>query len=321
MLPTFRRHFRHLIIASITLLAVGFIVHMAVKVHQELIKQSTKFSPDFPEIKPIPYIAPFKINSRNGLIYMQLTVNGVKGNFIVDTGTMCTVVTPEFAKRAGANMKFKFDNPESLQTFVRIKELKIGELVFKNFNALELPLNNISNGEFPEPLDGILGDNILFKTLCTIDYSAHKLLFNIIPNCEKSRQLEAQFCDGWPTIPVELNGELKTMLIDSGSSRSFLLKNEFKNKLAIKIGTEKRMTINDASMKTVDVSLVKIDHSMIGKDIDISFIKFYLNDTHSVLGIDFFNHFILTFDAPNNRIYVCPFGTTFRTQIPNNPTP
>ena len=112
---------------------------------------------------------------------VELTVNGVKGNFVIDTGAPTILIDPAFAQSAGLSASensgeaiFGGGMRSQVQSTI-ISNLMLGSLTISNVRADIIPSR--AENMFPHTkISGTLGTAIFYNFLTTIDYAGQQLL-------------------------------------------------------------------------------------------------------------------------------------------------
>ena len=118
-----------------------------------------------------------KINTNH--FEVRAKINDVKGRFILDTGASNSCVSLDLAEK----FKLELEDSETkaagagatgMETKVSSKnEISLGKWNYKNFNLVLLDLSHVNNAlteHNAEPVDGIIGADILEKGEAIIDY-------------------------------------------------------------------------------------------------------------------------------------------------------
>ncbi len=120
-------------------------------------------------------------------VFLNVTVNGKRCRFLLDTGASHSVVDKaffekHFGKRSLKTVKQSTTGLHSSTVeshFGRIKDLKIGALLIKKFTAAAIDLNHV-NATYASikkaKIHGILGSDILRANKMIIDYGQGKLI-------------------------------------------------------------------------------------------------------------------------------------------------
>jgi predicted aspartyl protease len=125
----------------------------------------------------------FKLNIKkmpSGHLHIEGTLNGIKGNFILDTGAGATVIEEKNKE------KFKMKTQESEKTATgtggsnmrtqnaRNNHFKLGPLELTDLTLVLINLDHVNNAFESmglEKVDGVIGSDILTNNKAIIDYS------------------------------------------------------------------------------------------------------------------------------------------------------
>lgn len=241
---------------------------------------------------------PFSLENPGRLPIVRATVNGVAGDFLLDTGAMVTVLTPAFADQAGLTDRItqpgaKINGRGDGVRFAKITELKLGEARFDRFHALLLDLAHLKSGLNCDPA-GILGANVLLGAPLTLDYPARQVTLNARPPARQS-VLPSRFHNRSLFLLAQVDGKKLPLLLDTGASKSFLhagdstepaiAAGEHDARLAGQVVREKILRL---SVKSLEAGPLVISHP-----------PFELSRTHRCLGTDFFISRVLYIDPTN----------------------
>jgi predicted aspartyl protease len=106
-------------------------------------------------------------------LFVEVSVNGVSGTFILDTGADAFVVSGEFAERAGlpvvSNAQVVTIAGSSFVDVVRIAEFRFANTIGVDIDAAVLDLQGI---------DGIVGLPFFNAVVISIDYAAQELVIS-----------------------------------------------------------------------------------------------------------------------------------------------
>jgi len=118
----------------------------------------------------------------------KATINGIVGSFILDTGASSSCVGFDritYFKLLAEDSKIKAAGAgaSDMLTQSSLKnDLKIGRWQFKNLNLVLFDLSHVNNALInhgSEPVDGIIGADILKKGKAIIDYSQKYLYLKL----------------------------------------------------------------------------------------------------------------------------------------------
>jgi predicted aspartyl protease len=118
---------------------------------------------------------------------IEAKVNGIKGKFILDTGAsnscICTSLEDKF-KVISKESKEKASSATSQMTHTKISKsntIQIGKWKDK-INIITFDMNHINNSlseKKIDPIDGIIGADILKKSKAILDYKSNKLYLKL----------------------------------------------------------------------------------------------------------------------------------------------
>ena len=118
---------------------------------------------------------------------IEAKVNGIKGRFILDTGAsnscICTSLEDKF-KVLSKESKEKASSANSEMTHTKISKsntIQIGKWEDK-INIITFDMNHINNSlseKKIDPIDGIMGADILKKSKAILDYKSNKLYLKL----------------------------------------------------------------------------------------------------------------------------------------------
>jgi len=140
---------------------------------------TTAFFPSYKKRSPVRAPAPLgyfnklviPINHVENLLLIEVTINGIVGNFILDTGAPCLVLNKTYF-REGYNQSAQLatgitgEGSEILRT--RVEKLQIQELYYENLEAEITSLAQIENAKGVKIL-GLLGTNLFTEFELEID--------------------------------------------------------------------------------------------------------------------------------------------------------
>lgn len=125
----------------------------------------------------IPY------EEEDGKFIARVTVNGIPGRFLIDTGAPCSV-SHTFAQKLGLqkgnSLTGTDSNGNELQThLVMLDSLRAGGITFTKLQAVQWP-----QGTMVEQygIDGIIGYNLMRMGIVRFDNRRHRMLFTNLPD-------------------------------------------------------------------------------------------------------------------------------------------
>jgi predicted aspartyl protease len=125
-------------------------------------------------------------------LMIEVEVNGIPARMLIDTGASRSVFDLERINRFFEQVDPEMEENEQLSTglgtremqsqVLWLNELKIGELSIRKYPAVVIDMShvNLSYSELGlEPIDGVLGSDILLKYGAVIDYKKMRMRINL----------------------------------------------------------------------------------------------------------------------------------------------
>ncbi len=133
------------------------------------------------ETSPKDQTAQVRFLVTDPLPVVSVMANGVQANFIIDTGAADVVLDPEFAAKIGvkaiSSAQGTFAGGKKAdQGLGELPELRLGSMSIRNVPVTLLNTKNFSAEKFGRPIRGILGTNLFYHFLTTLDYPAGQLV-------------------------------------------------------------------------------------------------------------------------------------------------
>ncbi|MCX5654092.1 MAG: aspartyl protease family protein [Planctomycetota bacterium] len=245
--------------------------------------------------KPKPDVVPgdnprvdLEVDARLRLMLAPVTVNGVEGRFVLGTGVPTTLVTPDFAGKTGLDrtaVSVGVVGGGEDAKLSRVQSLKVGATNFANFDIRILALENISK-HLDRPPDGVLGADVLLALPLTLDHRSRRLVFGRPSDLSGRKELPADIFARHLVVPGDVEGEKVEFIIDTGATLSTIAKSSYRGK------TEKASGLEFAVPREVRLG-----------DMALESPRFLLDD-QNILGIDFFQRYVVTLDAMEKKVYV-----------------
>jgi predicted aspartyl protease len=255
--------------------------------------------------------APVPIKVTDSRIYLDATVDGVAGRFILDTGSYGIVLTDAFADR------IHFKRSQSI-TFGGIAGNKrgsagtVGAITFKDGSKLQDVI--VSSGvDLKNEADGLIGFDFFAGAIVDLDLDSSQLtLYDpavAAPNEKGGIVVVADLSNGTPVIPVKINGSLVShALLDSGDPGDALIAHGFRNKL--------RMLVDNTQLSSIAFvggvsGNYEVDECGTLDSIGLGPITYQgtracysqsLGRDQSIVGIHFLRNFNITFDYPDAKL-------------------
>lgn len=178
-----------------------------------------------------PVFAQFRVEvpfeDKNGKLIVEVSVNGIGGHFLIDTGAPCCI-SDSYARKMGVSsiqtVKALDSNGNELDTdVVTLPELKMGNATFTNLQAMKWEKGSLLE-QFG--VDGIIGYNLM-RVKGIVKLSKKTNTF-ILTDYDKNLQIDYAHCIPMvkapylTLIPVRLgSSECDTVMFDSGAKEFY----------------------------------------------------------------------------------------------------
>ncbi len=180
-----------------------------------------------------PTSAEFPMKLIGGLVVVQADDEAGPWNFLIDTGSSATLVSPEFAIRRRSRQP----NPGDATVWLRdatgqavpvdsvlLDKVDFGPAHFRNVRALVFDCRVISD-HLGLKIDGVLGFNLFADARLTLDYPGERIVMSELEDEEPLRGcvIPITLQNGVPVFEATLGNRPLITLIDSGSDGSLSL--------------------------------------------------------------------------------------------------
>lgn len=180
-----------------------------------------------------PTSAEFPMKLIGGLVVVQADDEAGPWNFLIDTGSSATLVSPEFAIRRRSRQP----NPGNATVWLRdatgqavpvdsvlLDKVDFGPAHFRNVRALVFDCRVISD-HLGLKIDGVLGFNLFADARLTLDYPGERIVMSELEDEEPLRGcvIPITLQNGVPVFAATLGNRPLITLIDSGSDGSLSL--------------------------------------------------------------------------------------------------
>ncbi len=192
------------------------------------------FSQDFQNfltkgtIEPKDFTITFPFELDNNWIIIKTTINGVEGDFILDTGCSVIALDEKFADKCKLNLQsdLKLSGIGGSNEKIKMKNFDIdsfsfGGMTFKGFGGATFDAQHIS--EKDKPIAGLIGASLINKMNWKFDFDSSKITIS----SQKFEQEGAKMFfwtgnDNVHRTNLSINGIKKEVLIDLGCGYELL---------------------------------------------------------------------------------------------------
>ncbi|MGB6037479.1 MAG: aspartyl protease family protein [Cryomorphaceae bacterium] len=256
---------------------------------------------------------------RAGVPILEAEVNGIKGQFLFDTGAP-NVISQEFAERLKLKTKAKGGvrdsggNYQSRQVYLEIDSIKIGGVSFKKTGAV---VQDLQSSDIFKCLDfdGIVGANLMRQAYWKINYTEETISFSSdladleLDSTYRSMHFSPLFT-GTPVVSLDLNGiSLTRILFDTGSNKGFSLPLRYLRQMEDSATVETTWEFGSTSYGVGGKSQADtIFHALIdtlnfcGYSLPHTAVAF--DENAYTIGNEFLSHYHVILDWESNKIYL-----------------
>lgn len=163
---------------------------------------------------------PFELD--NGLIIIEVELDGKKDKFLFDTGTNEIIVHNNNLEVNITNSVQTLDGYVSAESH-DVKVMKVGELYRSNVAVTTMDLSHV-NDFLNKDVGGMIGASVFAPANVMIDYNAMKIVLDqtiASPSDVFKSQLAYSFYEGVPMAQLEIDGAKCNVLLDSGATSHF----------------------------------------------------------------------------------------------------
>ncbi len=255
-------------------------------------------------VQQSPVIIPLR-NAGNRQWQVEAEINGVKGWFAVDTGAENTIISPQFAEKIADSVAANKSPPphsrpvQSTNRFFQATYLRLGGILYLDFAAPILNLDHINRAMHP-PIDGILGNNVLRKTFCSLDWKNNRLTLDPGETARPPDAIPIVSQGHRVRLTAKINQQPVAFILDTGTYNSCLQTNEIS---ALRIPAA---AIRQIKAPQIDISESRVANQTEALLDEIEFGKIHRTKfpvmiwKENVLGMDLLESWVLTMDARNH---------------------
>jgi predicted aspartyl protease len=164
---------------------------------------------------------------RGYLIVAPGSIGGAeKLNFLIDTGTVPTLVSRRLAQKlglAGAEHEISIWGQRTRISLVKLPVLQLGSVRVENLQVFAIDMQPVEQ-ELGMHLDAVLGLDALSPTSFTIDYARKVISFGVPSNKDLAIAMELRDSPApYVVLPAEIEGKPVHLLLDTGAKGLTLL--------------------------------------------------------------------------------------------------
>jgi predicted aspartyl protease len=266
------------------------------------------------------YFTQIPFNYYHDFIFVEVTINDKKYNFFLDTGAEISAIGQHIkdeidfkviaSSKVSATSKTKRD-----YEFIQLPKISISNVDFENTGAIIADLSHFEKLVGCVKVDGIIGNNLLRKSVWQIDYKNKKLIITdnfekLMVSPEASEIVMNSGKSGNVYLDVTIGGAKSKFTFDTGFTGKIKSDKQFfdlliENNNALEYTTETGITGANlhevttgttyyAYVKTVNVEGVIVNDQIISLE----------QGSSSLVGNQFFKNYILTLDWKNDKLFL-----------------
>ncbi len=229
-------------------------------------------------------------------ILVDATVNGVKGTFILDTGSDAIRLDDAFADRAKAEVLKGTSNTRSVYDTVKERVRSVSQIDFGNATLQNVLVYSQDFERFgyrgldAQGYAGLIGSDFFAGAIVKLDVYNSKMTI-LDPGTDlsglKALPIVADLSGGLLTVPMTLDKSIVVdALLDTGNPGSILFAYDL---------VKKHEPFNPHTLELGPIQYT------VGSWEGCCF-----SANYALLGYDFLKHFDYVFDYPHGRIYITP---------------
>jgi len=281
-------------------------------------------------------LAEFKISADVPAILLPVTFDGKEYDFLLDTGASRIIFDVSLKDKLGKRFlwpkkgKAAGGKPVKLELF-RAPQAYLGPLNLRDCGLIAVVDLEPVSSVLGRKVHGLIGMDFLKKYTVQIDFDEGLISFhkptsdgsifsflrpqkNVHPDWGKKIPIKYKLFSSLPYINGNIDGNTVTFLVDTGfwiqsKTGSVSLSADLESKVFEKVSSEtfsrtrkiKQVTLVDQT-HSVSTKFTVVAKSFIGS-LEYKDVIFEQSDD-SILGIPFLSRHLVTFDFPNNRLYL-----------------
>jgi len=268
-------------------------------------------------------------------LFIEVLVNGKKGNFVIDTGAGKSVLDFQFCDELGIEKKgsipsMGIDNASENMSFVNCKSLTIQSLTLTDQVFIAVDMNKILMQVYGFKVDGMLGFDFFSRFITKIDYA--KEILSVYDPAIYKYEGSANI------LPIKIDRTVSTIakvddqyngnwLIDTGAGTTsfhypFAKENNFQNRkgfFSTKGGLGGDYISKSSRFEKFEIGNFVIDQPILSFPDKPSKGALAFKSRIGNLGNDILRHFIIFLDYTNNQL-ILEKGDNFNKPFPENHT-
>ena len=270
------------------------------------------------------------------LIMLEGSINGKKGNFILDTGASGLVLNDKYYNGNQYHAMKTFGvNGKAARLQTKVVDLQIGKLDWKNVKAALISLEHLEQSKGKTIL-GLLGASLFHKSELIIDFRNMEIQISRIDqwtsvknrgwqNENTAAVLPFKLKGGMPAIEVSVNGLIYKFGLDTAAETN-LMKARARKKLKHLLSREKTTLLRGVNNAVKKVHSAKLDQMEIG-DFQCGLMKTLFTDLNTLnqsargaridglMGFELLRQFKVAINYKDKNISFWPYHPTSKNLV------
>jgi hypothetical protein len=255
--------------------------------------------------------APFHIKISDTRIFVDATINGFPGHFILDTGDGSGItLLPEFATRAHLTALEDTSTygygGAAKDTLTKIDSIQIGGNTLSNFIGDYLDI-----GGLKQEADGLIGQGLMGGAVVRLNFDASTLSIEP-PSTDVSQvpgmHTTVDLSEGGPQIPMKLDGSITVNTeLDSGTPLYVVFGKDMIYKYGLRMIRGERYAGGVGGVEVEECGHIdEIDLGPAHYQSPSACISPSFGGRDGLVGISFMKHFNFVFDYPQALVVITP---------------
>lgn len=185
-----------------------------------------------PQVHLVTAVKDLPLAQNGGNVMLSGNVGGEDCTFLIDSGSITTLLDRDWADKLGWPVKGTLRLPTSMWDgqlhWTHTGPFDLGPLKIDPMNVMCLKLNPSRMGENLGGVRGLVACDILSQTIVQLDYPAKRIRFfsqGYQPDAQ-DREIPVNMEAGLPMVEMKVNSKSHHFLLDTGSGTSLCVPNE-----------------------------------------------------------------------------------------------
>ncbi len=260
------------------------------------------------------------------MILVQATIDGIEGNFILDTGIRNVVLNSKYFKGSPIDRQFHGINGEVGEMQAAYFQVELASFRWKGIYAEIIPLQHLESLK-GKPIHGLIGGHIFRNYALWLDYAGQEMWLEKTPeswatsffSSDNPSMIEAQqfkYKGGSPCISINIGGSPFMFSLDTGAETN-ILDTRFKAALSPYYNIDSQTVLYSFRKESSETSYTRLYSLQVGRLPCRPMRTSFLNlsewnrvsagpTVDGILGYEFFDQFKVCIHFKKRMIYLIP---------------